>query len=50
MKIIFSTEIGWRAKVAPQDHPVSEFEFNVVIGADGRRNTLPGKCPHSAFR
>ncbi|XP_071943434.1 protein-methionine sulfoxide oxidase mical3b-like isoform X3 [Antedon mediterranea] len=35
-------KIGWRAKVAPQDHPVSEYEFNVLIGADGRRNTING--------
>ncbi|XP_035281293.1 protein-methionine sulfoxide oxidase mical3b isoform X3 [Anguilla anguilla] len=34
--------IGWRAEVLPQTHPVNEFEFDVIIGADGRRNTLPG--------
>ncbi|KAM3842220.1 F-actin-monooxygenase mical2b-like, partial [Diretmus argenteus] len=33
---------GWRAEIRPADHPVSEFEFDVVIGADGRRNTLDG--------
>ncbi|XP_075783990.1 F-actin-monooxygenase MICAL2 isoform X3 [Pelodiscus sinensis] len=33
---------GWRAEFLPMDHPLSEFEFNVVIGADGRRNTLEG--------
>lgn len=36
--------IGWRAEVHPKTHPVSELEFDVIIGADGRRNTLPGKC------
>ncbi|XP_062850852.1 protein-methionine sulfoxide oxidase mical3b isoform X3 [Trichomycterus rosablanca] len=34
--------IGWRAEVHPTSHPVSELEFDVVVGADGRRNTLPG--------
>ncbi|XP_036373693.1 protein-methionine sulfoxide oxidase mical3a-like isoform X2 [Megalops cyprinoides] len=34
--------VGWRAEVHPRTHPVNEFEFDVIIGADGRRNTLPG--------
>ncbi|XP_053318435.1 F-actin-monooxygenase MICAL3 isoform X15 [Spea bombifrons] len=34
--------VGWRAKVHPKDHPVSEYDFDVIIGADGRRNTLAG--------
>ncbi|XP_016412914.1 protein-methionine sulfoxide oxidase mical3b-like [Sinocyclocheilus rhinocerous] len=34
--------VGWRAEVHPNSHPVSQLEFDVVIGADGRRNTLPG--------
>ncbi|XP_072551014.1 protein-methionine sulfoxide oxidase mical3a isoform X11 [Salminus brasiliensis] len=34
--------IGWRAEVHPRTHPVSELEFDVIIGADGRRNTLSG--------
>ncbi|XP_063785376.1 F-actin-monooxygenase MICAL3 isoform X16 [Pseudophryne corroboree] len=34
--------VGWRAKVHPKGHPVSEYEFDVIIGADGRRNTLAG--------
>ncbi|XP_076841805.1 protein-methionine sulfoxide oxidase mical3a isoform X12 [Brachyhypopomus gauderio] len=33
---------GWRANVNPRTHPVSELEFDVIIGADGRRNTLSG--------
>ncbi|XP_034033094.1 protein-methionine sulfoxide oxidase mical2b isoform X2 [Thalassophryne amazonica] len=33
---------GWRAEVQPSDHPVSEFDFEVVIGADGRKSTLKG--------
>ncbi|XP_023807949.1 F-actin-monooxygenase MICAL2 isoform X2 [Oryzias latipes] len=33
---------GWRLEVNPKNHPVSQLEFDVIIGADGRRNTLPG--------
>ncbi|NWS97381.1 MICA3 monooxygenase, partial [Mionectes macconnelli] len=36
------TGIGWRALVNPKTHPVSEYEFEVIIGGDGRRNTLEG--------
>ncbi|XP_034727048.1 F-actin-monooxygenase MICAL2 isoform X6 [Etheostoma cragini] len=35
-------ELGWRASIRPADHPVANFEFDVVVGADGRRNTLEG--------
>ncbi|XP_058273398.1 protein-methionine sulfoxide oxidase mical3b isoform X4 [Hemibagrus wyckioides] len=34
--------IGWSAEIYPAEHPVSELQFDVVVGADGRRNTLPG--------
>ncbi|KAM6943092.1 F-actin-monooxygenase MICAL2 isoform 2-T2 [Xenentodon cancila] len=34
--------VGWRASIRPADHPVSNFEFDVIVGADGRRNTLEG--------
>ncbi|NWV50987.1 MICA3 monooxygenase, partial [Daphoenositta chrysoptera] len=37
-----SAGIGWRALVHPKTHPVSEYEFEVIIGGDGRRNTLEG--------
>lgn len=33
---------GWRARVLPENHPVSKRSFDVIIGADGRRNSLPG--------
>ncbi|NXY19686.1 MICA2 monooxygenase, partial [Atrichornis clamosus] len=33
---------GWRAEFLPMDHPLSEYEFDVIVGADGRRNTLEG--------
>ena len=32
----------WRVRVSPSEHPVSQYEFDVLIGADGKRNTLPG--------
>ncbi|XP_058161704.1 F-actin-monooxygenase MICAL2 isoform X4 [Dasypus novemcinctus] len=35
-------KIGWRAEYLPADHILSEFEFDVIIGADGRKNTLEG--------
>lgn len=40
--LTWSTGIGWRALVHPKTHPVSEYEFEVIIGGDGRRNTLEG--------
>ncbi|KAI5608608.1 F-actin-methionine sulfoxide oxidase MICAL2 isoform X3, partial [Silurus asotus] len=33
---------GWKAEIRPSDHPVADFDFDVVVGADGRRNTLEG--------
>lgn len=39
---MFISGIGWRCKCTPQNHPVSEYEFDVLIGADGKRNTLSG--------
>lgn len=35
-------ETGWRAEFKPENHPVSQYEFDVIIGADGKRNTLQG--------
>ncbi|XP_028254565.1 F-actin-monooxygenase MICAL2-like isoform X2 [Parambassis ranga] len=35
-------KMGWRMEVSPKSHPISQLEFDVIIGADGRRNTLPG--------
>lgn len=35
-------KIGWRAELEPENHPVSQYEFDVIIGADGKRNTLQG--------
>lgn len=30
------------SQVSPDDHPAGNFEFDVLIGADGRRSTIPG--------
>lgn len=27
----------------PASHPISDYEFDVLIGADGRRSTLDGE-------
>ena len=32
----------WRVRVVPENHSVSMQDFDVVVGADGRRSTLPG--------
>ena len=34
--------LGWRARFLPEAHVLANQDFNVVIGADGRRNTLDG--------
>lgn len=36
-------EVGWRAEFLPADHALSDFEFDVIVGADGNRNTLEGE-------
>ncbi|XP_062856855.1 F-actin-monooxygenase mical2b isoform X2 [Trichomycterus rosablanca] len=33
---------GWRAELRPLGHPISDFEFDVLIASDGRRSTLDG--------
>ncbi|XP_034434180.1 protein-methionine sulfoxide oxidase mical3b isoform X6 [Hippoglossus hippoglossus] len=38
-------KIGWRMEVNPKCHPVNHLEFDVIVGADGRRNTLPEEGP-----
>ncbi|CAK1588400.1 unnamed protein product [Parnassius mnemosyne] len=37
-----SERLGWRARVSPSEHPVTQYEFDVLVGADGKRNTLHG--------
>ena len=41
--IHYDSGTGWRIKVDPENHPLSEYEFDVLIGADGKRNTLEGE-------
>jgi len=38
-----AADTGWRVKVDQENHPLSEYEFDVLIGADGKRNTLQGE-------
>ena len=33
---------GWRAEFEPENHVLSKTEFDIVIGADGKKNILPG--------
>lgn len=28
--------------MSPESHPVSKYEFDVLIGADGKKNVIPG--------
>ena len=43
ISVFIFAEIGWKCKCDPPDHVVSEYEFDVLIGADGKRNTLQGE-------
>ena len=33
---------GWRIAVNPTNHPVNLINFDVLIGAEGKRVTIPG--------
>ncbi|KAI3379191.1 hypothetical protein SNEBB_006016 [Seison nebaliae] len=33
---------GWRAQYNPKRHLLSEYEFDVIVNASGKRSTLPG--------
>ncbi|XP_028407657.1 uncharacterized protein LOC114530260 [Dendronephthya gigantea] len=35
------SECGWRCQVDPPFHPASQFDLDMVVGADGKRNVLP---------
>ena len=35
-----TTPMGWRCRSTPEHHALSEYMFNVLIGAGGKRNTL----------
>lgn len=32
---------GWRCFVNPPFHPASQLDFDMVVGADGKKNVLP---------
>jgi hypothetical protein len=40
---------GWRVRLLPENHPLCSKTFDAIIGADGRRNSLPG-FNHKEFR
>ncbi|XP_066920483.1 uncharacterized protein [Clytia hemisphaerica] len=33
---------GWRGSFLPENHVLSKAEFDIIIGADGKKNILPG--------
>ncbi|XP_077356434.1 protein-methionine sulfoxide oxidase mical3b-like isoform X2 [Festucalex cinctus] len=35
-------EVGWTMEAWPKSHVVNQLQFDVIVGADGHRNTLPG--------
>jgi len=35
-------ESGWCATFKPENHVLSKSDFDIVIGADGKKNILPG--------
>ena len=35
-------DAGWRIKVSPDNHSIGEKDIDVLVGADGRKSTLPG--------
>ena len=36
------SSVGWRAKVNPSNHPLNKLNADVLIGAEGKRVTIPG--------
>ena len=34
--------MGWHATFHPTDHAANQFDFEVIVGTDGRRSSLPG--------
>jgi len=33
---------GWRVKVNPPNHPLNKMDIDVLVGAEGKRVTVPG--------
>ena len=40
---------GWRISVNPPKHPVNLLNVDVLIGAEGKRVSVPGKILSSSF-
>ena len=40
---IFNQHTEWKAKIEPSTSTVSQFTFDVIIGADARKNTFEGE-------
>ena len=34
---------GWRVELKPSNHPINLLNIDVLIGAEGKRVTVPGK-------
>ena len=34
-------EVGWRVKVNPNNHPLNKVNVDMLIGAEGKRVTIP---------
>lgn len=40
---------GWSAEIRPAGHRVSDFSFDVLVGASGHKETLEGKTGKCRF-
>lgn len=47
--LIFLLVSGFSAALQPEGHILCDYEFDVLIGADGKRNTVPGLCSLTFF-
>ena len=34
-------DAGWRCSLDPPFHPASQVDYDMVVGADGKKNVLP---------
>ena len=34
---------GWRVELNPSSCPASQYDYDCIVGADGKRNSLPGE-------
>ena len=40
--VLYTMCSGWHAKLKPSDHVLNDFDFDVLVGADGSQSTVPG--------